>query len=111
MTTRTVFVIALIAAARPCAFAQEAGKPPTGWLNARDFQASGSRFETAAKVRAGAAEIVVADIGDFKVGQEIMVSRALSHYDNQRIWGPDRARPAPLEDALEMRGYDGSSGS
>ncbi len=84
---------------------------PPGWLNARDFKASGSQFETVATVTAGSTEIVVEDVGDFAVGQEIMVSRSFSHYDRQRVWGPDFARPRSMEGELEIRGYDGSSGS
>jgi len=84
---------------------------PPGWLNAADFGASGSEFETVATVTAGSTEIVVEDVRDFAVGQEIMVSRALSHYDRQRVWGPDFARPRSMEGELEIRGYDGSSGS
>jgi len=96
-----------------CSFgrAQEVATMPVGWLNAADFQASGSQFETTATVRAGVAQIEVADPGDFAVGQEVMVSRALSHYTKQRVWGPDFARPRAMESELEIRGYDGSSGS
>jgi hypothetical protein len=111
MNTCRLLAIGLMGIAGSCLVTREAGAQPAGWLNARDFQASGSRFETTATIRAGSKKVVVEDAGDFQVGQEIMVSRAFSHYDKQRIWGPDRARPAPLENALEMRGYDGSSGS
>ncbi len=95
----------------PEALAQPPDTVPPGWLDARQFGASGSEFETVATVQAGSKQIVVAHVGDFQVGQQIMVSRALSHYEKQCIWGPDRARRAPLKGAVEIRGYDGSSGS
>ena len=53
----------------------------------------------------------MADVGDFQVGQQVIVLRAFSHYEKLRLWGPDAARPAPPNHAVEMRGYDGSSGS
>ncbi len=84
---------------------------PLGWLNAADFGASGSQFETTATVRAGDTRITVADSGDFAVGEEVMISRAFSHYTKQQVWGPDFARPRAMQNELEIRGYDGSSGS
>jgi len=111
VTAYRLLAIAMMVVTCTFAAAQEAGTVPAGWLNAADFGASGSQFETVATVRAGSTEIVVQDVGDFAVGQEIMVSRALSHYDRQRVWGPDFARPRPMENEIEMRGYDGSSGS
>ena len=86
---------------------------PAGWLNVRDCGASGSEFETVATTEAGSNRIVVEDVGDFEVGQGVMVSRCNIRYEDARLWGPrGRRGPAtPLGDRVEMRGYDGSSGS
>lgn len=83
------------------------------WLNVRDFGASGSRFETTASTTAGSKQITVKDVGDFKVGQGVMVSRCNIHYTHQSLWGPKKKHAAsqPLKDAVEIRGYDGSAGS
>ena len=81
------------------------------WLNVLECGASGSQFETVAKTTAASNVIEVQDVGDFQVGQGVQISRAFVHYERQRLWGPDRARGKPLEDAVEMRGYDGTSGS
>ncbi len=97
-----------------CAFAQELDTPqPLGWLNARDLGASGSRYQTVASTTAGSRQITVADPGDFKVGQGVMVSKCFVRYTDARLWGPrDKyGHGQPLGDALQMRGYDGSSGS
>lgn len=108
---RSVLAALLLASLAVYCGAQEEGTMPPGWLNAADFHASGSSFETTATVHAGDKRIEVADVGDFAVGQEVMVSRAFSHYTKQRVWGPDAARPRPMENEIEIRGYDGSSGS
>lgn len=84
------------------------GQQP-GWLNVRDFGASGSSFQTTATTTAGSTEIIVADPGDFRVGQGVMVSGAYVHYPDALLFGPNVARRHPLpEGVLEMRGYDGS---
>jgi len=72
-----------------------AADAPNGWLNVRDFGASGSRFETTAKTEAGSNEIVVKDAGDFKVGQGVQISRAHVHYEKQSNCPKER----PLERA------------
>lgn len=61
---------------------------PGDWLNVKDAGASGSRFETAAKTTAGSAQITVQDVGDFQVGQGVMLSRAHPYITNDRLWGP-----------------------
>jgi len=82
------------------------------WLSTRDFDASGSKFETKAVTTAGSQEITVADPGDFQVGQGVMISKAHVHYTKPTLWGPNFARPNPLkDDVMEIRGYDGSAGS
>lgn len=83
-----------------------------GWLDVRDFGASGSTLETKATTTAGSKDVTVADPGDFRAGQGVMVSRAYVHYTKPTLWGPDFARPNPLtDDVMEMRGYDGRAGS
>ncbi len=84
---------------------------PGRWLNVQDYGASGSEYETIASTTEGSNEIVVEDVGDFKVGQGVQISKAYVHYERQRLWGPDRARGKALKDEVEMRGYDGTSGS
>ena len=80
------------------------------WLNARDLGASGSDSETSARTTAGANTIVVADVGDFKVGQGVVVSGCNPTYTSSSIRGPQYGACRPLKDLLEIRGYDGSSG-
>ena len=84
-----------------------------GWLSARDCGASGSKFQTTAATTAGSNRITVADAGDFKAGQGVMVSRCNARYTGCSLWGPRKnyAVSKPLKDAVEMRGYDGSAGS
>jgi len=83
------------------------------WLSVADCGASGSNFETTATVVAGSKEITVADPGDFKAGQGIVLSRVNVRYDNPRLYGPGSpySKSAPLADSVEIRGYDGSAGS
>ncbi|MFA7006526.1 MAG: hypothetical protein WC429_20960, partial [Verrucomicrobiia bacterium] len=83
------------------------------WLNARDCGASGSKFETTAATTDGSKQITVKNVGDFKVGQGVMVSKACPRFDESRLWGPrkDYAKSQPVGDQVQMRGYDGSAGS
>lgn len=83
------------------------------WLNARDFGASGSKFETPATTTAGSNQITVADVGDFQVGQGVMVSKCNIHYNRKALFGPrDKyASNRPAEGEVEVRGYDGTGGS
>ena len=84
-----------------------------GWLDVRDFGASGSEFETAASTTAGSDRITVADVGDLRAGQQISVSRCNIRYLRPTLSGPGEpyATSRPLADAVEIRGYDGSGGS
>jgi hypothetical protein len=88
-----------------------------GWLNARDCGASGSNFQTTAAATAGSRRIVVANVGDFKPGQGVMVSKCNIHYprhdQDNTLWGPHDRRAAfrPLRGEVEVRGYDGVTGS
>lgn len=91
------------------ALAQDGGD----WLNARDFGASGSQFQTQATTVVGSNQITVADPGDFKVGQGVMVSRCNIQMSNATLWGP-RAKYASsraVKEEVQFRGYDGSLGS
>ena len=96
------------------AFSQPAApNSQPGWLNARDCGASGSRFQTTANAVAGSKQIVVADPGDFQVGQGVMVSKCNVRYSHKSLWGPHDKYAAnrPLKDEVEVRGYDGAAGS
>ncbi len=85
----------------------------SAWLNVKDSGASGSRFETTAATTAGSKQITVAAPGDFRAGQGIMVSKSNIQYHTPRLWGPKEPYSSckPLDNAVEIRGYDGSAGS
>ncbi|MBM3889097.1 MAG: hypothetical protein FJ388_08215 [Verrucomicrobia bacterium] len=55
------------------------------WLNVRDSGASGSAFETIGSILAGSKQITVKNVGDFKVGQGVMVSRCNIRYVNPTL--------------------------
>ena len=83
-----------------------------GWLSVKEFSASGSQFETTATATAGSNQIVVKDVGDFQVGQGVTVSRSNTRIVSPLLRGPESPYSTePLADALEIRGYDGSTGS
>lgn len=84
-----------------------------GLLDARDFGTSGSRFETIAATTEGSKEITVADVGDFKVGQGVMVSKCNIRYTRTQLWGTGLPyyNSKPPKDSVDVRGYDGSAGS
>lgn len=85
------------------------------WLNVADFGASGSSFETLATTTAGSRRMTVSDPGDFRVGQEVMITRALTRYEGAAVLSRHPGRPQerkPLSpDMMRIRGYDGSQGS
>lgn len=83
------------------------------WLNVRDFGATGSKFETRAATTADSKQITVTNVGDFQVGQGVMVSKANPRFTDGRLWGPrkDYAKSQPVGDWVQMRGYDGQAGS
>ena len=93
--------------------AQPADLNSDSWLNARDFGASGSKFETTAATTDGSKQITVANVGDFLVGQGVMVSRCNIRYTHTQLWGTGEPyrNSKPLENSVEVRGYDGSAGS
>ncbi|MCK5802085.1 MAG: right-handed parallel beta-helix repeat-containing protein, partial [Lentisphaeria bacterium] len=83
------------------------------WINARDFGASGSGFETVAKVVAGSREIAVSAPGDFEVGQAVALSKCHPEYSARTVRGPLKMYgrcDVAFDDALELRGFDGSGG-
>ena len=84
-----------------------------GWLNAKDCGASGSKFETTAATTDGTNQITVAHVGDFQVGQGVMVSKSNIRYIPTQLWGTgERYRNSkPVTNSVEVRGYDGSAGS
>ena len=97
------------------AYKAQAEGPSSGWLNVRDCGASGSEFTTTAATTAGSNQIVVKDAGDFKVGQEVMVSRCNPRLCDDHLWGPKIQYTAgsgrKLKDIVDLRGYDETSGS
>lgn len=90
-----------------------ADSPSSGWINVREAGASGSQFETRAATTAGSSQVTLQDAGDFQVGQEVTVSRSNIQYRNALLWGPTGpyGTQKPLKDAVEIRGYDGSTSS
>jgi len=84
-----------------------------GWLNVKDMGATGSEYETSGKATAGSNQIVVGDVGDFEVGQQISVSQCNVRYVRPLLMGPGEpySTSRSLDDAVEIRGYDGSGGS
>ncbi len=88
-------------------------QPQESWINVRDWGATGSTFQTKAKLTAGSKEIIVENVGDFKPGQGVMISRADIKISKGTLWGPKEqyAASKPLGDIVQIRGYDGSLGS
>lgn len=86
---------------------------PDASLSVAETGASGSEFSTTATATEGSPQITVADVGDFKVGQGVMVSKCNIHFIGGRLWGPggQHAKNKPLETECEYRGYDGTKGS
>jgi hypothetical protein len=82
-------------------------------INARDCGASGSKFETTAATTDGSKQITVKNVGDFKVGQGVMVSNCNIRYSRIQLWGTGEPyyNTKPLKDSVEVRSYDGSAGS
>jgi hypothetical protein len=83
------------------------------FVNARDFGASGSEYQTTATTAEGYRQITVADAGDFQVGQGVVVSKSNVRYTPIQLWGTgERYRNRkPLDGSVEVRGYDASAGS
>jgi len=83
-----------------------------GYINAKDFGACGSSFETVAQTVAGSNRVTVNDIGDFKVGQDVTVSGCLPRCDCMRLFGPrhEHARNRDIDKEVEIRNWDASKG-
>jgi len=82
-------------------------------LNAKDFGASGSTFETKAQTAAGSNEITVEDRGDFAEGQEVILYGGFQHHvcevfmdrrDNSPVNPRKWKHGAPLEGRIELIG-------
>ena len=81
------------------------------WINARDCGASGSAFETTAAASAGSNRLTVAQVGDFKPGQGVMISKCDPQFTRRILKPPENPyATSPLGETAELRGYDGSSG-
>jgi len=90
--------------------AARADGPAGDCLNVQDYGASGSTFETKASATAGSKKITVADPGDFKPGQGVMLSKCNVRYEKCQEWDGMYSRK-PAGNAVELRGYDGTAGS
>ena len=85
-----------------------------GWLNVRDCGASGSTFQTTGGIKSGSGQITVTNVGDFKVGQGVMVSKCNIRYERTRMWStgiPYVTNSREVGNSFEVRGYDGTAGS
>lgn len=84
-----------------------------GYLNAKDFGACGSAFETLGRIEAGSNRITLHEVGDFAVGQEVNISGCLPRCDCFRIFGPrpHHARHQKVENEVKLRGWDASNGN
>ena len=89
------------------------------FLNARDFGATGSDYVTRAHSTAGSREFILADIGDFKVGDEVVVKGSNPHFEAETLFErrprtPDAKRTwrhnQPIGGRVELDGYDGTQG-
>jgi len=83
-----------------------------GFLNAADFGACGSAFETVGKVEAGSNRIEVENVGDFAVGQQLKMFGCTPRCDSFRIFGPrpHHFQNRKVEGEVELRGWDASNG-
>ena len=82
------------------------------WLNVQEHGVSGSVFEATAVTTAGSPQVVVKDVGDFQVGQGVQIALCHPHYERCVLKPADNPYgSAPLGDAAEIRGYDGSNGN
>ena len=90
-----------------------------GFINARDFGATGSDYRSAAHSACGSREFYLDSVGDFKVGDEVVVKGAYPHFeaevlferrprtpDDRRVWHHNQ----PICGRVELDGYDGTQG-
>ena len=80
--------------------------------NVRDCGASGSKFQTLAATKNGSRQITVANVGDFNRSGRNDFQRNI-RYERIRMWEKaERYRNMkPVNDSVEIRGYDGTAGS
>jgi len=77
------------------------------WVNARNHGVSGSEFTARGVIEAGSKELTVADAGDFKVGQGVVVYGANVRIEDARIYDPGQITlHHPIESEIEIRGFD-----
>jgi hypothetical protein len=100
--------ILLALALLPCAGIASAAEPGD-WLDVKECGASGSEFSATAATAAGSEQITVANVGDFKPGQGVILSRCNIQYPGAALWDGMYSRK-PLADAVEIRGYEGANG-
>jgi len=91
-----------------------------GFLNARDYGASGSEYKAIANATAGSKVFILNNVGDFKVGDEVYlpdsnVNLLAKHIFDRKDMSPRNRRPWRFvrkieDDKVEIRGYDGSQG-
>lgn len=83
-----------------------------GYLNAKDFGACGSKFETTAHTTENSNVVVLDDIGDFEVGQEIKIKGALPRHECFRLFGPNGVHflNRDIVDEIKIRGWNGNNG-
>jgi len=90
------------------------------FINARDYGASGSQYTTTAHAVAGSPYITLDDIGDFKVGDEVLVTGCNIHYIAPTLFEKRDTSPIntrkwvhnqPLGDRVEFEGFTGIEGS
>jgi hypothetical protein len=96
------------------ALAASGGEPThPGWINVRDCGASGSRFETVASTTAGSKRVTVREVGDFQPGQGVTLSKCNIRYTPIQLLGVGipYQNSRPLNNSVEVRGYDGRAGS
>ncbi len=82
------------------------------YLNARDFGACGSAFETIGHAVAGSSRIEVENIGDFAVGQQLKMFGCLPRCDSLQLMGPNgtHCKYRGIDGEVELRGWDASNG-
>ena len=90
------------------------------YLNACNFGAKGSLFTTKMKAYAGSNIIEVENIGDFEVGDEVVVTKCFVNYPIKALFERRDTSPVnrrkwihnqPVGDRIVFDGYDGSQGS
>jgi hypothetical protein len=110
--SRILLLFLVFTAIRGLAATNEPPSQASQWLNAADFGASGSTFEVIATTTERSKQITVAKVGDFKVGQGVMLSKCSPQFTRCFLKPPDNPfATTPLGDAAELRGYDGSAGN